>query len=30
MANVNPIHKKWLMSTLFIQMANNSPIHRNG
>ena len=29
MANVNPIHK-WLMSALFTEMANVSPIHRNG
>ena len=42
MANVSPIHQKWLMSALFIEimalmksalfieMANVSPIHRNG
>ena len=30
MANVSPIHRKWLMSALFIEMANVSPIHKNG
>ena len=39
MANINPIHTngkyqpysyKWLMSALFIGMADVSPIHRNG
>ena len=30
MANISPIHEKWLMSALFIEMANVSPIHKNG
>ena len=30
MDNVSPIHEKWLMPALFIEMANVSPIHRNG